>query len=66
MGKTSDAQIRAVRKYDANNTVRYTFKCNNNTDADIIEKLNQVDAKQTYIKKLIREDIAKTKSDLST
>lgn len=61
MGKTSDAQMRAVKKYDAINTVRFTFKCNNKTEADIIEKLNSVDAKQTYIKKLIREDIAKNK-----
>lgn len=46
-------------RYDAENTIRFTMKLNKKTEADIIEKLNSVDKKQTYIKQLIRGDIAK-------
>ena len=52
MGKY-DAQDR----YDKENTIRITIKLNKKTESDIIEKLNSVDKKQTYIKELIRADI---------
>ena len=55
MGKY-DAQDR----YDKENTIRFTMKLNKKTEADIIERLNSVDRKQTYVKRLIREDIAKS------
>lgn len=57
MRKSSDAQRRAVAKYDATNTRKVTIKLNINTDADIIAKLEAVDNMQGYIKKLIRGDI---------
>lgn len=46
----------AKKKWDRENTVVVTMKLNKNQDADIIEKLNSVDNKQGYIKRLIRED----------
>lgn len=45
--------------WKAVNTTRVVMDLNHNTDADILQKLTQVDSKQGYIKKLIREDIAK-------
>lgn len=58
MRKTSDAQMRAVTKYDATHTIRIGLKLNKGTDADIIEWLSRLENRQGYIKKLIREDIA--------
>lgn len=54
---SSDAQRRAVAKYDAVNTKKITLKLNRNTDADIIDALAAVDNMQGYIKALIRQDI---------
>lgn len=54
---TSDAQKRAVKKYDAANTKRLLLKFNLGTDKDILDKLDAVPNKQGYIKQLIREDI---------
>ncbi len=53
----TDAQRKAVAKYDKANTVFFGLKMNRNTDADILEKLASVENKQGYIKKLIMEDI---------
>ncbi len=55
--KTSDSQIRANAKYDKDNIVNIHIKLNKNTDTDILQRLSEVGAKQTYIKKLIRKDI---------
>jgi len=44
------------------NTTVVTMKLNNNTDKDVLSKLDEVPSKQGYIKRLIREDIAKNKS----
>lgn len=46
-------------KYDAAHTQQIRLKLNLGTDADILEELNRQPNKQGYIKKLIREDIAK-------
>lgn len=45
----------AQERYDANNTTRFYLKLNNNTDSDIIAKLNSVPSKQGYIKECIRQ-----------
>ena len=58
---TSEAQKRAVRKYDATNTKQFHLKLNLTTDADIIAKFEEVENVQGYIKGLIREDIQKSK-----
>jgi len=57
--KTSQAQINAVARYDAKNTIQIKMKLNLTTDADIIEKLKEVENKQGYIKQLIRDDIGR-------
>ena len=57
----SEAQARAVKKYDAVNTRQFHLKLNINTDSDILDKLDAVakeeGGKQGYIKGLIRRDI---------
>lgn len=57
--KTSDAQIRAVAKYNAQNTKQYAFKLNLTTDKEIIAKLDSVANKTGYLKELISADIEK-------
>lgn len=59
MGKpASEALKRAIKKYDANNTKQYHLKLNLKSDADIIEHLCKQDKVQSYIKRLIRKDMA--------
>ena len=53
----SEAQRRAIAKYDAANTVQVKLKFNRVTDADILERLAEVGNRQGYIKRLIREDL---------
>ena len=53
----SEAQKRAVAKYDAKYTQQVHLKLNTKTDADILNKLKEVGNTQGYIKSLIREDI---------
>ena len=55
----TDAQKRAVAKYDAKATKKILLKLNKTTDADILQRLDEVENKQGYIKALIRDDIAK-------
>lgn len=54
MKKSSDAQLRAQTKYDAENTVQIHLKLNRGTDADILAWL-EGKQKQTVIKEAIRE-----------
>lgn len=55
--KSSDAQKRASAKYDKKYTKGLYLKLNMKTDADIIDHLRKVEKVQTYIKKLIRDDM---------
>lgn len=50
-------------KYDAAHCRTFRMKLNTTIDADIIEKLTSEKSMQGYIKKLIREDIAKSKHE---
>ena len=54
----TDAQKRAVERYDGENTVQIKMKLNIKTDADILQRLSEVGNKQGYIKELIRKDIS--------
>ncbi|MBQ6483081.1 MAG: hypothetical protein IJI45_18400 [Anaerolineaceae bacterium] len=54
---TSEAQKRAVRKYDDANTRQIKLKLNTKTDADILNKLDSEQNVQGYIKGLIRDDL---------
>ena len=61
MAKQTPAQLRAQKKYQAANTLQLNLRLNKNTDADIIERLNNVSSKRSklgYIKDLIRRDIS--------
>lgn len=59
MAKThTEAQAR----YDKVNRRVYGFRLHNTLDADIIAKLASVPSMQGYIKQLIREDIARTRT----
>lgn len=50
----TEAQKRAVLKYDAANTTQIHLKLNNKTDADILDYLAQLDNVQGFIKTAIR------------
>lgn len=62
MAKTSDAALRAVKKYDKAHKGDFKsvyMKLNKEKDSDILEKLSSVGNVQGYIKALIRADIQK-------
>ena len=59
MRMASEAQIKAQKKYDAENTLQVHLKMNRRTDEDVLEKLDSVPNKQGYIKRLIRDDLKK-------
>lgn len=59
----SEAQKRAIAKYDATHTKQIRLKLNLRTDADILNKLESVGNTQGYIKGLIREDIKNEEAD---
>lgn len=48
------------REYDKANTIGVYLKLNKKTDADIITALESVTNKQGFIKRLIRQEIAKS------
>ena len=53
----TEAQKKAVKKYNAVNVKMVSLKLNIKTDKDILEHINNVGNKQGYLKKLIRADI---------
>lgn len=59
----TEAQKKASANYAKKMTKCVNLAFNKKTDADILEKLDQVDSKMGYIKKLIREDIANSEKD---
>lgn len=48
----------AKERYDAKTAYKVGLKLNKKTDTAIIEKLESVESKQGYIKRLILQDIA--------
>lgn len=56
---TSKARQAATRRYDEKNTRQIVMKLNLKTDADILAKLDNVENRQGYIKRLIRDDMAR-------
>lgn len=57
------ARTQAQAKYDKNNTTGFYMKLNIHTDLDIIRWLWSQQSKQGAVKKLIREEIARKKSE---
>ena len=55
----NQAKNKQQQKSDAKNCVQVKFKFTKSTDADILEWLSALDNKQGYVKRLIREDIAR-------
>ena len=55
----TEAQKRAIAKYDKANTRQIHLKLNCRTDADVIKALDSAESKQGYIKSLIRADISR-------
>lgn len=55
----SEAKKKSQAKFDKLNTTHYGLKLNNRTDLDIMKRFEEVGSVQTYIKRLIREDIAR-------
>ncbi len=55
-----EARTRAQSKYDKKNTVGFYMKLNIHTDRDIIHWLWSQPSKQGSIKRLIREEIARS------
>ena len=53
------SNYKATRKYQKEKTTDLRVRIINNTEQDIIQKLNSVENKSGYIKNLIRQDIAK-------
>ena len=55
----TEARLRANNKYNKTHTKQFAFRFNLKTDADIIDHLLKQPVQAAYIKRLIREDIAK-------
>ena len=55
--KWTDKEKQYIADWSTENTIQVKMKLNKINDADIINKLNEVDNKQGYIKSLIRKDI---------
>ena len=60
--KARVAMNKARARYDKENTRHIKFKLNLKTDADILAKLDAEPNTQGYVKRLIREDIAREKN----
>ena len=54
-------QYESKKRYDAQNTIRFNMKLNKNTDADIIEAMNNAPNKQGFFKEAIRFYLANKK-----
>ena len=57
MSKLRESQRRARNKWDAANTRRVYLKFSLNRDRAILDKLDSVENKVGYIRKLINEDL---------
>lgn len=55
--KVYESRKKAGAKWDKENSKSITLKCYYKKDMDILEKLDTVDNRQSYIKGLIRQDI---------
>lgn len=51
------------KKFHKENYIQIHARFRKTSDSDIIEKLNSVPNKADYLRKLIRDDIAKTKQN---
>lgn len=59
-------ESKASMKYDEKHTEDVRIKLNKKTDKEILRKLDNVGNKQGYIKRLIKNDITKNKTNRTT
>lgn len=52
------AYTKAKKEWMKSNTTVFSMRLSHSTDQDIMERLEQQESKQGYIKQLIRDDIA--------
>lgn len=57
MAKTPQKYIEFINQYQRTNTRQINIRLHKKYDADIIDRLESMPAKATYIKQLIRNDI---------
>lgn len=57
VGKTPKRYVDSISRYQKANTTQVCIRLSKKYDADIISQLDKVNAKATYIKRLIRNDI---------
>ncbi|MBS6561965.1 MAG: hypothetical protein KH328_01295 [Staphylococcus sp.] len=58
-----EKKLTPQQRYKKKHVKRYYLELLDTTDKDLIEKLESVDKYTTYLKKLIKEDIEKTKKE---
>ena len=59
---TTESAKAAKAKYDAKTARYYSLKLNQNTDADLIQHLEQQESIQGYLKRLIRDNMKEEKT----
>ena len=55
----TEAQKRAQERYRRAKTISIFLRLNKDTDADILQRIQDEPSKMGYVKRLIREDIAR-------
>jgi hypothetical protein len=63
MAKSSEARLRATKKYEKANIRQILLKFHKTNDAAIIEKLNSVSSKNNYVRQLILKDLEREKKE---
>ena len=63
MAKTSEAKMRANKKYEKAHIRQILLKFHKTHDAAIIEKLDSLDSKNNYVRQLILKDLEREKKE---
>ena len=63
MAKSSEARLRAIKKYEKTKIRQFLLKFHKTHDAAIIEKLDSLDNKNNYIRQLILKDLEREKKE---
>lgn len=63
MGKASAAKLRATKKYEKAHIRQILLKFHKTYDAAIIEKLDSLDSKNSYVRQLILQDLEREKKE---
>lgn len=62
----SKEKLTPQERYALKNVKQYKFNCVKNTEKDIIDKMESVENKSGYIKRLIRKDISESEQNKET